>query len=344
MPGATLPAPEGRAIEMETPMRCVTTLAVLLGIPLAAAADPLPSWNPGATETAIIDFVTRVTDLESEDFVPEEERIAVFDNDGTLWSEQPMYFQGLYALQRLKEKAAADPSILTSDAMKAAVAGDVKGVMAGGEQGLVDIVNVSHAGMSVDDFKADARRWLTTEKHPTSGLTYAEMTFQPMLELLSYLRDNGFRTYIVSGGGIDFMRSITRDAYGIPPWQVIGSEGSTKYEVAADGGLTLMKEGGVTFVDDNVGKPVGIESHIGQRPIFAAGNSDGDFQMLEWTTAGDGPRFGLLVHHTDADREFAYDRDSSFGKLAKGLDEAPARGWTVVDMKTDWSRIWSGEK
>ena len=254
-----------------------------------------------------------------------------------------MYFQGIYALQRLKEKAAADPSILISDAMKAAAAGDMQGVMAGGEKGLVEILNASHAGMSVDDFKAGAREWLTTEKHPTSGLTYAEMTFQPMLELLSYLRDNGFKTYIVSGGGIDFMRSITREAYGIPTWQVIGSEGSTKYELGEDGGMTLVKEGGITFIDDTVGKPVGIETAIGQRPIFAAGNSDGDFQMLEWTTAGDGPRFGLLVHHTDGTREFAYDRDSAVGKLAKGLDEAPARGWTVVDMKTDWSRIWSGE-
>lgn len=325
-------------------MRWGAIAAVLVGTPAAALADPLPSWNPGETETAIVDFVTRVTDPASSDYVTEESRIAVFDNDGTLWSEQPMYFQGLYALQRLKEKAAADPSILTSEPLKAAAAGDMKGVMAGGMEGLVEILNVSHAGMSVDDFKADAREWLTNEKHPTSGLTYAEMTFQPMLELLSYLRDNGFTTYIVSGGGIDFMRSIARDAYGIPTWQVIGSEGSTRYEVGDDGGLTLMKVGGVTFVDDTVGKPVGIESHIGQRPIFASGNSDGDFEMLEWTTAGAGPRFGLLVHHTDAEREFAYDRTSSFGKLDRGLDEAAARGWTVVDMQNDWSRVWSGAK
>ena len=324
-------------------MRLATTAMLFLAIPFAALADPLPSWNPTRTEAAIIDFVTRVTDPASGDFVPEEQRIAVFDNDGTLWSEQPMYFQGLYALQRLQEKAKADPSILTSDPLKAAAAGDMKGVMAGGQAGLVEILNVSHAGMTVDDFKADAHAWLTTEKHPTSGLTYAEMTYQPMLELLVYLRDNGFRTYIVSGGGADFMRSIAREAYGIPTWQVIGSEGSTKYEVAEDGTLSLMKKGGITFIDDNVGKPVGIETHIGQRPIFAAGNSDGDFQMLEWTTSGDGPRFGLIVHHTDAKREFAYDRDSPFGKLARGLDEADARGWTVVDMANDWSRVWSGQ-
>ncbi|HMR33654.1 MAG TPA: HAD family hydrolase [Geminicoccaceae bacterium] len=324
-------------------MRLATTAMLFLAIPFAALADPLPSWNPTGTEAAIIDFVTRVTDPASGDFVPEEQRIAVFDNDGTLWSEQPMYFQGLYALQRLQEKAKADPSILTSDPLRAAAAGDMKGVMAGGQAGLVEILNVSHAGMTVDDFKADAHAWLTTEKHPTSGLTYAQMTFQPMLELLVYLRDNGFRTYIVSGGGADFMRSIAREAYGIPTWQVIGSEGSTKYEAAENGTFSLMKKGGITFIDDNVGKPVGIETHIGQRPIFAAGNSDGDFQMLEWTTSGDGPRFGLIVHHTDAKREFAYDRDSPFGKLARGLDEADARGWTVVDMANDWSRVWSGQ-
>ena len=323
-------------------MRLATTAMLFLAIPFAALADPLPSWNSTRTEAAIVDFVTRVTDPASGDFVPEERRIAVFDNDGTLWSEQPMYFQGLYALQRLQEKAKADPSILTSDPLRAAAAGDMKGVMAGGQAGLVEILNVSHAGMTVDDFKADAHAWLTTEKHPTSGLTYAGMTFQPMLELLVYLRDNGFKTYIVSGGGADFMRSIAREAYGIPTWQVIGSEGSTKYEVAQNGTAALMKTGGITFIDDNVGKPVGIETHIGQRPIFAAGNSDGDFQMLEWTTSGDGPRFGLIVHHTDAKREFAYDRDSPFGKLARGLDEAAARGWTVVDMANDWSRVWAG--
>lgn len=323
-------------------MRRVLATLVCLAAPLAALADPLPSWNRTPSEAAIVDFVTRVTDPASKDFVPEEARIAVFDNDGTLWSEQPLYFQGLYALDRLREKAKADPSILKDDVLKAAAQGDMKGVMAGGMNGLVEILDVSHAGMSVDDFKADARRWVTTAKHPTTGLPFGAMTYQPMLELLVYLRDNGFKTYIVSGGGIDFIRSFAKEAYGIPTWQVIGTEGSTKYEIGANGGPALMKEGGVTFIDDNVGKPVGIEANIGQRPIFAAGNSDGDLQMLEWTTSGDGPRFGLLVHHTDAKREFAYDRDGAVGKLDKALDAAPKEGWTVVDMAKDWSRIWSG--
>lgn len=309
--------------------------------PAWVLADPLPSWNDGPTEQAIVAFVTRVTDPASPDFVPEPERIAVFDNDGTLWSEQPMYFQGLFALDMLREKAKADPAILKDEVLKAADAGNIPGIMAGGMEGLVEILNMSHADISVDDFKAEAHDWLTTAKHPTSGLTYAEMTFQPMLELLVYLRENAFRTYIVSGGGLDFMRAISAEAYGIPTWQVIGTEGTTKYEIR-DGAPVLWKEGGISFVDDKAGKPAGIETAIGQRPIFAAGNSDGDFQMLEWTTAGQGPRFGMLVHHTDGVREFAYDRDSPFGRLDKALDAAPAEGWVVVDMKNDWSRIWSG--
>lgn len=322
-------------------MRHVATIALCLAMPFAALADPLPSWNPTATEVAIIDFVSRVTDPGSDDFVPEQDRIAVFDNDGTLWSEQPMYFQGLFALDALREKAAADPSILDSDALRAASAGDMQAVMAGGMQSLVEIIDVSHAGLPVDAFKAAAHEWLTTAAHPTTGLPFASMTYQPMLELLLYLRDNGFRTYIVSGGGVDFMRSISAEAYGIPPWQVIGSEGATTY---VDTGETpvLMKEGGVGFVDDKAGKPVGIDRFIGQRPIFAAGNSDGDFEMLDYVTAGEGPRFGMIVHHTDAAREFAYDRDSAFGRLSEALDVAPERGWTVVDMAADWSRVWTG--
>lgn len=316
-------------------------LTLLTALP--TLADPLPSWNDTASEAAIIEFVERVTHPASGDFVPVADRIAVFDNDGTLWSEQPEYFQGLYALDRLKEKAKADPSILTSDALKAAASGDMKGVLAGGEEGLLEVLNVSHTGMSVDAFEADAREWLTTAKHPQTGLVYADMTYQPMLELLTYLRDNDFTTYIVSGGGVHFIRAISEDAYGVPPGQVVGSEGTTRYEVM-DGKPTLMKHGGVSFIDDKAGKPVGIDRHIGKRPIFAAGNSDGDFEMLEWTTSGEGPRFGLIVHHTDAEREFAYDRDSHVGKLSKGLDEAAKRGWVLVDMAKDWSRVWSGKQ
>jgi phosphoglycolate phosphatase-like HAD superfamily hydrolase len=324
-------------------MRGATLALACAAAPAVALADPLPSWNATDAEAAIVAFVEQVTDPGSDDFVPEADRIAVFDNDGTLWSEQPLYFQALYALDRLRERAEADPSILEgSPVLQAANDGDMEGMLAGGEAGLVELIDVSHADRSVEDFLADAHAWLTTAEHPSSGLTYADMTFQPMLELLTYLRDNGFRTYIVSGGGVDFIRSIAEQAYGIPPWQVVGSLGDVEYRADAEGGPTLWKLGSVSFVDDKAGKPVGIMRNIGQRPIFAAGNSDGDFQMLEWTTAGDGPRFGMIVHHTDGASEFAYDRDSAIGRLADGLDQAGERGWIVVDMAEDWSRVWSG--
>lgn len=324
-------------------MRSSLAAAALIAVPAAAFSDPLPSWNDTDAKMTIIDFVESVTDKDADTFVPEGDRIAVFDNDGTLWAEQPAYFQLLYALGVLREKAAADPSILTSDVLKAANDGDMAGVMAEGEAGLVEILNVSHADITPEDFKASARAWLTTEAHPTTGMTYASMVYQPMLELLRYLRDEDFTTYIVSGGGVDFIRAIASEAYNIPSWQVVGSEGTTTYSVTEDGAPTLTKDGGVSFVDDKAGKPVGIMRHIGQRPIFAGGNSDGDFEMLEWTTAGDGPRFGVLVHHTDAEREFAYDREGHVGVLDRGLDEAGDRGWLVVDMAEDWERVWPGE-
>jgi len=320
-------------------MRTLVLAAATLALPAFAVADPLPSWADGETRSAIIDFVEAVTDSDADSFVPPAERIAVFDNDGTLWAEQPLYFQLLYALDVLREKAAADPSILTSDALRAANDGDIEALMAGGHEGLIEVINVSHADITVEQFNADAHAWLTSQTHPTSGLTYSQMTYQPMLELLRYLRDEGFKTYIVSGGGIDFVRAIAQDAYGIPPWQVVGSQGALSY--SADSGTpTLTKDGGVSFIDDKAGKPVGIMRHIGQRPIFAGGNSDGDFEMLEWTTAGDGPRFGLLIHHTDGEREFAYDREGGIGVLDRGLDEADARGWHLVDMAADWRRIY----
>ena len=302
-------------------------------------ADPLPSWADTGARTTIIEFVQSVTDPTADTYVTPGDRIAVFDNDGTLWAEQPAYFQLLYALDILREKAKADPSILTSDVLKAAAEGDMAGMMADGEKGLIEILNVSHGGITVDAFQESAHAWLTTQEHPTSGLTYAAMIYQPMLELLAYLREEGFQTYIVSGGGVDFIRAVADEAYGIPPSQVVGSEGNTSYDVV-DGTPTLTKDGGVSFVDDKAGKPVGIMRHIGQRPIFAGGNSDGDFQMLEWTTAGPGPRFGMLIHHTDAEREFAYDREGHIGVLKRGMDEAKARGWLLVDMAKDWERIW----
>ncbi|QDY70022.1 HAD family hydrolase [Qingshengfaniella alkalisoli] len=324
-------------------MRSTFVTAALVAIPAYTLADPLPSWNDTDAKAAIIAFVDSVTDPDADSFVPVEDRIATFDNDGTLWAEQPVYFQGLYALDILREKAEADPSILSSDVLQAANEGDMEGIMAGGMEGLIEIINVSHAGITPEDFKASAHEWLTTATHPSSGMTYADMTYQPMVELLRYLRDEDFKTYIVSGGGVDFIRAIADEAYGIPPWQVVGSEGNTSYSVES-GTPTVTKDGGVSFVDDKEGKPVGIMRHIGQRPIFVAGNSDGDFAMLEWATAGDGPRFGLIVHHTDGEREFAYDREGHIGVLDRGLDEAEDRGWALVDMANDWSRVWTGEQ
>ncbi|MBE3639677.1 HAD family hydrolase [Mangrovicoccus algicola] len=322
-------------------MRAMTVAAGLIALPAIAAADPLPSWNSTETKDAIIAFVDAVTDPASEDYVPEADRIAVFDNDGTLWAEQPLYFQGLFAFDVLREKAAEDPSILTSDPLRAANEGDLEGVLAGGMDGLVEILDVSHGNITPEDFKARAAEWLATATHPQTGRPFGEMTYQPMLELLSYLRDEEFTTYIVSGGGIDFIRAFSEDAYGIPPWQVVGTEGNTSYALDAGGTPTITKDGGVSFVDDKAGKPVGIMRHIGRRPIFAAGNSDGDFEMLDWTTAGEGPRFGLIVHHTDSGREFAYDRDSHIGQLVRGLDEGPGKGWTIVDMAADWKTVWA---
>jgi hypothetical protein len=235
--------------------------------------------------------------------------------------------------------AAADPSILTSDTLRAAAAGDIAGVLADGEKGLLEIVMVTHSGLSVDAFEAEVQDWMATARHPETGRPYARMTYQPMLELLSYLREEDFETYIVSGGGIDFMRAFTDRVYGIPPQNVVGSSGKSSYAVV-DGVPMIMKDPGIAFIDDKEGKPLGIDSHIGKRPIFVAGNSDGDFEMLEWATAGEGPRFGMIVHHTDAAREWAYDRDSHVGRLSAALDAAPAKGWLVVDMANDWRIVW----
>ncbi|MEM8580557.1 MAG: HAD family hydrolase [Pseudomonadota bacterium] len=316
-------------------MRTLLTALVLCFAGLPSWADPLPSWADTDTKAAILDFVGRVTDPASPDYVTPADRIATFDNDGNLWAEQPVYFQLIYALDRLKEKAAADPAVLTSDTLKAAAEGDMEAVAEAGVEGLLEILAVSHSGMSVEDFQADVSAWLESARHPTTGMAYDDMVYQPMLELLSYLRDKGFQTWIVSGGGVHFVRAFAEQAYNIPPEQVVGSTTPTEY---VDG--KVMKLPGIEFVDDKAGKPVGIDSRIGKRPIFSSGNSDGDFAMLEYVTGGDGPSFGMLLHHTDADREFAYDRDGHVGVLNRGLDEGPARGWVIVDMAKDWEQVF----
>lgn len=318
----------------------ILALAAVAAAVTPALADPLPSWANTEAKTRIVDFVERVTDPTSPDYVTPSARIAAFDNDGTLWAEKPVYFQLIYALDRLREKAAADPSILTSDILKAAAEGDMEGMMAGGAEGLLEVLAVSHAGVSVEDFQADVADWLDTATHPETGMAYDEMLYQPMLELLRYLRDEGFETWIVSGGGIHFIRAFAAEAYGIPPAQVVGSGTPVTYDEDA---VAVLKEPGIAFVDDKAGKPVGIDTHIGQRPILAFGNSDGDFQMIEYVTAGEGPSLGAILHHTDADREFAYDRGSHVGGLERGLDEGPDRGWLIVDMAQDWEQVWPSE-
>ena len=307
--------------------------------PPVKVVDPLPSWNEGEAKQAIFDFVVRVTDSASPDLVPEPERIAVFDNDGTLWSEQPMYFQLIFAIDRVKAMAPEHPEWQSQQPFKAVLEGDMETLAASGEHGILELVMATHAGMTTEEFETVATDWLATAKHPTTGRSYTEMVYQPMLELLDYLRANGFKTFIVSGGGIEFMRPWTEAVYGIPPEQVIGSSVKTAYEVR-DGVPVIARLPELNFIDDKEGKPLGINSHIGRRPIAAFGNSDGDFQMLEWTTAGDGARLGVLIHHTDAEREWAYDRDSHIGRLDRGLDEASDRGWVVVSMKDDWGRIY----
>jgi phosphoglycolate phosphatase-like HAD superfamily hydrolase len=309
-----------------------------------AAGDPLPSWNDGEARTSIVRFVDRVTDEDSAGFVPPAERVATFDNDGTLWAEQPLYFQALFALDRVRAMAADHPEWRDAEPFKSAIAGDMKGLLAGGQEGVVKILRAAHADTTAEEFRESVRDWLASARHPATGKPYPEMVYQPMLELLDYLRANGFKTYIVSGGGIDFMRVFAEEVYGIPPEQVVGTTADAKFEMR-DGVPTIVKTGELVLLDDKAGKPVGIHRHIGRRPVFAAGNSDGDLQMLQYTTVARGRddkthRFGLIVRHTDADREWAYDRDSHIGRLDEALDEAGRRDWVVVDMKRDWKRIF----
>jgi phosphoglycolate phosphatase-like HAD superfamily hydrolase len=310
-----------------------------LGLAATAAADPLPSWRAGAAKLAIVDFVTRVTTSGTPTFVPVAERIAVFDNDGTLWAEQPMYFQLAFALDRVKALAPQHPEWNEQEPFKSILAGDAKRALAGGDQAVVALLTATHAGMTTDQFAATVRDWLATARHPRFRRPYTECVYQPMLELIADLRASGFKTYIVSGGGVEFMRVWTERVYGIPPEQVIGSSGGTHFEML-EGGPVLLKDPRVEFVNDGPGKPVGINRFIGRRPLLAFGNSDGDQQMLEWTAAGAGPRFMGLVHHTDAKREWAYDRKSDVGRLDKALDEAGRRHWTIVDMQKDWKAVF----
>jgi phosphoglycolate phosphatase-like HAD superfamily hydrolase len=317
---------------------------VLAGHTTTQAQDPLPSWNDGKAKQSIVEFVAKVTKEGSSDFVPVAERIATFDNDGTLWAEQPIYFQLLFAIERAKELAPQHPEWKTKEPFASLLKGDPKGVLAGGEKTIFQVIVATHTGMSTEAFEQIVTDWIATAKHPKTGRLLTEMIYQPMVELLAYLRANGFKTFIVSGGGIEFMRPWTEKTYGVPPEQVVGSSVKTKYEMREKSKPVLMRLPEMNFIDDKTGKPIGINEHIGRRPIAAFGNSDGDQQMLEWTTAGNGARFALIVHHDDAEREWAYDRKSPIGTLDKAWDEAVAKGWTVVSMKDDWKQIFPFEK
>ena len=309
-----------------------------------SSKDPLPSWNEGPSKKAIVDFVAKTTKAGSIDFIPIPERIACFDNDGTLWSEQPMYFQLAFVMDRVKALAPQHPEWKDTQPFKAVLEGDLKTALSGGEKSMMDLMMATHAGTTTEEFNKIVKDWLSSARHPRSNRPFTEMVYLPMLELLNYLRANGYKTYIVSGGGIDFMRPWTEAVYGIPPEQVIGSSLKLKYTMT-DTGPVIQKLPEPNFVNDKGGKPVGIEQHIGRRPIFTGGNSDGDYEMLQWTTTASGyPRFGLIVHHTDEVREWAYDRTSSIGKLDRGLNDAEKYNWLIVDMKMDWKKVYAFEK
>jgi phosphoglycolate phosphatase-like HAD superfamily hydrolase len=317
-------------------------ITLLIGFFLDTAladTDPLPSWNEGPAKQSILSFVAAVTNQSSPDYVPPAERIATFDNDGTLWTERPVYFQMLFAIDRVKALAPEHPEWRTTQPFKAVLENDMEALADSGEKGLLELVMATHAGNTTQEFAQIVTKWLAAARHPRFKRPYTELVFQPMLEVLEYLRANAFKTFIVSGGGIEFMRPWVQAVYGIPPEQVVGSSIKAKFEMR-DGKPVLVRLPEINFIDDKAGKPVGINQHIGRRPIAAFGNSDGDLQMLQWTAAGKGKRLMLLVHHTDELREYAYDRKSHIGRLDKALDEAKKRGWTVVDMKSDWKIIY----
>lgn len=324
-------------------LACLLLLGSFACLAQNAASDPLPSWNDGAAKKAIVEFTARVTKEGSEDFVPVAARIAVFDNDGTLWVEQPIYTQFVFAIDRVQELAPKHPEWKTKEPFKSVLTGNMAGLKASGEKGLVELLMATHAGMTTDSFARIVSEWMAQARHPRFKRPYTQCVYQPMLELLAFLRQNGFQTYVVSGGGVEFMRPWAEHVYGIPPQQVIGSSIKTQFEIQ-NAQPVLVRLPQVDFVNDGPGKPVGINKYIGRRPIAAFGNSDGDLQMLQWTSIGKGPRLMLIVHHTDAEREYAYDQKSSVGKLDKALDEAEARGWVVVDIKQDWNRIFPADR
>jgi len=315
---------------------------LLRPIPALAQTDALPSWNDGPAKTSIIDFVGRVTTQGGADFIPVEQRIATFDNDGTLWCEQPMYVQLAFVLDRVKAMVPLHPEWKDKQPFKAVLEGDMKTLAESGERGMLELVLATHSGMTTDEFEKIVSEWLMTARHPRFKRPYTEIVYQPMVELLGYLRANGFKTFIVSGGGIEFMRPWSERVYGVPPEQVVGSSIKTRFEMR-DGRPTLFRVPEINFIDDGPGKPVGINEHVGRRAIAAFGNSDGDLEMLQWATMSGGVRLGLIVHHTDAEREYAYDRQSHFGKLDKALDAAVSNRWTLVDMKKDWKRVFAFE-
>lgn len=320
----------------------LAALLMILASSCTATQDPLPSWNDGAAKAAILDFVAAVTDKAGSDYVEPAARIATFDNDGCLWVEYPMYTQQLFTFDRVKELAPEHPEWKTTQPFKAVLEDDMKTLGASGVEGLMEILSATHSGTTAEEFEKEAADWLATTMHPKFKRLYAECTYQPQIELLEYLRANGFETFICSGGGSAFLRPVSEEAYGISRQQVIGSSFVTEFQ-DKDGKPMLVRKPKINFVNDKAGKPVGIYQHIGRRPILAFGNSDSDMQMIDYTTAGEGRRLGLFVHHTDADREFAYDRKSHVGTLDKALDQADAKGWIIVDMKSDWNQVFSGE-
>src|SRR5712671_959686 len=348
MKGNGMTSPQGSfGINRRALLAGAAALPVLLGLPIPppaqAQTDPLASWNDGATKQSILDFVAAVAREGSPDFVPAPRRVATFDNDGTLWCEQPMYVQLAFALDRVKELAPLHPDWKDKQPFKAALDGDMKTLAESGERGTLELVLAAHAGMTSDEFETIVKDWLAKARHPKFNRPYTDLVYQPMVELMAYLRANGFKTFIVSGGGIEFIRPWSEEVYGVPPEQVVGSSIKTKFQMRRDIPV-LFRLSEVNFIDDKDGKPIGINEHIGRRPIAAFGNSDGDLEMLQWTTLSGGVRLGLIVHHTDAEREYAYDRKSHLARLDKGLDEAVAKGWTVVSMKDDWKTIFAFEK